>query len=101
MKIYFCKYLLKSLSLIFFISLFPLNNNFSNAESLIEDLQIDSSTKSEGDNSSLPTNPFEIVEMIRRVNSLNNATSPSDALDDALNSYNNLEKETQFDKLSF
>ena len=92
MKIYFCKYLLKSLSLIFFISLFPLNNNFSNAESLIEDLQIDSSTKSEGDNSSLPTNPFEIVEMIRRVNSLNNATSPSDALDDALNSYNNLEK---------
>ena len=92
MKIYFCKYLLKSLSLIFFISLFPLNNNFSNAESLIEDLQIDSSTKSEGDNSSLPTNPFEIVEMIRRINSLNNATSPSDALDDALNSYNNLEK---------
>ena len=92
MKIYFCKYLLKSLSLIFFISLFPLNNNFSNAESLIEDLQIDSSTKSEEDNSSLPTNPFEIVEMIRRINSLNNATSPSDALDDALNSYNNLEK---------
>ena len=93
MKIYFCKKLFKPLSLIiFFISFFSLNNDFSNAESLSENLQIDSSTKSEKDNSSLPTNPFEIVEMIRRINSLNNATSPSDALDDALNSYNDSEK---------
>ena len=92
MKIYFCNNILKPLSLIFFISLFSLNNDFSNAGSLPEDLQIDSSTKSEEDNSSLPTNPFEIVEMIRRINSLNNATSPSDALDDALNSYKNSEK---------
>ena len=93
MKIYLSKKLFKPLSLIiFFISLFSLNNDFSNAESLSENLQIDSSTKSEEDNSSLPTNPFEIVEMIRRINSLNNATSPSDALDDALNSYNDSEK---------
>ena len=93
MKIYLSKKLFKPLSLIiFFISLFSLNNDFSNAESLSENLQIDSSTKSEKDNSSLPTNPFEIVEMIRRINSLNNATSPSDALDDALNSYNDSEK---------
>ena len=92
MKI-FCKKLFKQLSLIiFFLSLFSLNNDFSNAEPLLEDLQIDSSTKSEDENSSLPNNPFEIVEMIRRINSLNNATSPSDALDDALNSYSNLEK---------
>ena len=93
MKINFFKNFYKPLSLIiFFISLFSLSNDFSNAESLLEYLQIDSSTKSEEDNSSLPTNPFEIVDMIRRINSLNNATSPSDALDDALNSYNNLEK---------
>ena len=93
MKINFFKNFYKPLSLIiFFISLFSLSNDFSNAESLLEDLQIDSSTKSEEDNSSLPTKPFEIVDMIRRINSLNNATSPSDALDDALNSYNNLEK---------
>ena len=93
MKINFFKNFYKPLSfIIFFISLFSLSNDFSNAESLLEDLQIDSSTKSEEDNSSLPTNPFEIVDMIRRINSLNNATSPSDALDDALNSYNNLEK---------
>ena len=42
---------------------------------------------------SLPTNPFEIVEMIRRQNSLNEATKPSDAIDEALNSFNNMEEE--------
>jgi len=51
-------------------------------------LQIDSSTKAEDDKSVIPTNPFEIVEMIRRQNSLNDATKPSDAIDDALKSFN-------------
>ena len=40
----------------------------------------------------MPTNPFEIVEMIRRNNSLNDATPPSDAIDDALKSFNSLEE---------
>ena len=74
------------------ISLFFLNGNFLNAESLREDLQIDTSTKTEDDSSALPTNPFEIVEMIRRINSLNDATNPSDAIDDALKSFNSLEE---------
>ena len=74
------------------ISLFFLNGNFLNAESLREDLQIDTSTKTEDDSSVLPTNPFEIVEMIRRINSLNDATNPSDAIDDALKSFNSLEE---------
>ena len=64
-----------------------------NAESLFEELQIDSTTKTEGDESVIPTNPFEIVEMIRRYNSLNDATTPSDALDDALESFNSLEED--------
>ena len=51
---------------------------------LVEELEIDSSTKTEEDNSVLPTNPFELVEMIRRQNSMNDATNPSDAIDDAL-----------------
>jgi len=55
-------------------------------------LQIDTSTKAEEDSSSFPTNPFEIVEMIRRHNSLNDATNPSDAIDDALKSFNDLEE---------
>tara|TARA_A100001035_G_C27468641_1_gene357868 strand:- start:260 stop:454 length:195 start_codon:yes stop_codon:yes gene_type:complete len=62
------------------------------AEYLFEELHIDSSTKVEEDKSAIPTNPFEIVEMIRRYNSLNDATNPSDAIDDALESFNNLEE---------
>ena len=58
----------------------------------VKEFLIDSSTKTEDDGSALPTNPFEIVEMIRRYNSLNNATNPSDALDDALKSFNNSEE---------
>ena len=92
-KIYFYKHFSRPLYLIvFFISLIFLNGGFLNAEYLVEELEIDSSTKTQNDNSVIPTNPFEIVEKIRRYNSLNNATNPSDALDAALESYNNLEK---------
>ena len=80
------------LLVIFLISLISFKSDFLNAESLFEDLQIDTSTKTEEDKSSIPTNPFEIVEMIRRYNSLNDATNPSDAIDDALKSYNNMEE---------
>ena len=92
MKIYFYENFSRPLYLIvFLISLISLNGGFLNAEYVLEELQIDSSTKLEEDNSVLPTNPFEIVEMIRKYNSLNDATNPSDALDAALESYNNLE----------
>ncbi len=66
------------------------------AELLIEDSKMETSTKSAEDSSIIPTNPFEIVEMIRRYNSLNNATNPSDALDDALKSFNDLEEKEEF-----
>ena len=46
----------------------------------------------DSDSSALPTNPFELVEMIRRQNSMNDATDPSDAIDDALKSFNSLEE---------
>ena len=83
----------KNLNLfIFLISLFALNGNYINAEYLFDELQIDSSTKTEDDKSAIPTNPFELVEMIRRHNSMNDATNPSDAIDNALESFNNLEK---------
>ena len=93
MKIYFYKNFSKPITVaIFLISLISLKGDFLNAESLFEELQIDSSTKAENDKSAIPNNPFEIVEMIRRYNSLNDATTPSDAIDDALNSFNNLEE---------
>ena len=92
MKFYFCKNLLKPIHLIFFVvALFPWNDDFLNAEYLSENQLIDSSTKLEEDSSALPTNPFEIVEMIRRKNSFNDATNPSDALDEALKSFYSLE----------
>ena len=93
MKNYFCKNLSKSISLIiFFISLISLKSDFLSAEYLFEELEIDSSTKTDENSSGIPTNPFELVEMIRRQNSLNDATSPSDAIDDALKSFNSLEE---------
>ena len=93
MKNYFCKRLPKSLSLIiFFISLISQRGDLLNAEYLFEKLEMDSSTKTEDDSSVIPTNPFEIVEMIRRYNSMNDATEPSDAIDEALKSFNSLEK---------
>jgi len=93
MKIYFCKNFSQPVSFfIFIIYLISFKGGFLNAEYLFEELQIDSSTKVEDDKSAIPSNPFEIVEMIRRYNSLNDATNPSDAIDDALKSFNKLEE---------
>ena len=72
--------------------LISFKGDYLNAGYLPEELEIDNSTKTEEDSSVLPTNPFEIVEMIRRYNSMNDATNPSDAIDDALKSYNSLGK---------
>ena len=92
MKNYFCKRQSGLITfVIFFTLLFSLKVDYLNAEYSFEELDIDTSTKTE-DDSLLPTNPFELVEMIRRQNSLNDATDPSDAIDDALKSFNNLEE---------
>ena len=83
----------KSISLlIFLISLISLKSDFLKAEYLSEELEIDTSTKKDESGSVIPTNPFELVEMIRRQNSLNDATKPSDAIDDALEFFDSLEE---------
>ena len=93
MKIYFCKSLLRPITfVIFFTLLIPFKSDYLNAEYLFEELEIDSSTKTEDESSAIPTNPFELVEMIRRHNSMNDATDPSDAIDEALKSFNSLEE---------
>ena len=97
MKNYFCKIFFKPITVvILFTLLIPLKSDYLNAEYLFEELEIDTSTKTEGDSSALPTNPFELVEMIRRQNSLNDATDPSDAIDDALKSFNSLEENKEY-----
>ena len=78
--------------LIFLIPLISFRGDFLNAEYLFEELEIDTSTKTDDNSQAIPTNPFELVEMIRRQNSLNDATDPSDALDEALNSFNGWEE---------
>ena len=93
MKNYFDKSLPRSITyIVFLILLISLKGDYLNAEYLFEELEIDSSTKIEDESSVLPNNPFELVEMIRRQNSMNDATAPSDAIDDALNSFNNMEE---------
>ena len=89
---HFYKNLRKSIFFImFFVSLIPLKGDFLNAEYLLEEIEVDTSTKTDENNSAIPNNPFEIVEMIRRYNSMDDATNPSDAIDDALKSFNSLE----------
>ena len=93
MKNYFYISLHRSITfVIFFTLLISLKDNYLNAEYLSKELEIDTSTKTEDNSSFIPTNPFELVEMIRRQNSMNDATDPSDAIDDALKSFNSLEE---------
>jgi hypothetical protein len=92
MRNYFCKNLSKSVVLvIFFVPIIFSRGDFLNAEDLFEEMQINSSTKTSEDSSVFPNNPFEIVEMIRKNNILNDATNPSDAIDEALKSFNTME----------
>ena len=96
MKNNLCKSLqIPIIFVISFISLTSLKGDYLNAEYLFEEIEIDASTKTEDDSSVIPTNPFELVEMIRRRNSLNDATNPSDAIDDALESFNTLEEKQE------
>ena len=79
--------------IILFISLINFKSILLSAEdSYLKEFEIDSSTKLDKNSSAVPTNPFEIVEMIRRANSMNDATKPSDAIDDALKLFNKTEE---------
>jgi len=96
MKNYFCKIASKSIPLVvFLIPLILLKADFLNAGYLFDELEIDTSTKRDENSSVIPTNPFELVEMIWRYYSLNDATIPSDAIDDALKSFNSLEEKLE------
>ena len=96
MKIYLRNKLSKTIYILFvFVSLIFTKGEILNAESFFKESQDSISTKTEEEASVIPTNPFEIVEMIRRYNSMNDATKPSDAIDDALNSFNTLEEKKE------
>ena len=93
MKNYFCKILPKPITFVIsFVLLISSKGYYLNAEYLFQELEIDTTTKTAEDSSVIPNNPFELVEMIRRQNSMSDATNPSDAIDDALDSFNTLEE---------
>ena len=78
---------------ILFISLMNFKSTLLIAEeAYLNEIEIDSSTKLETSSSDLPANPLEIVEMLRRANSMNDATKPSDAIDDALKTFSMIEE---------
>ena len=98
MKFYLNTYLERGTRIfILFFSLINFNSNLLNAEeSYLKEIQIDSSTKPEDKSFDLPSNPFQLVEMIRKANSMNDATKPSDAIDDALKSFDKIEYKEKF-----
>ena len=78
---------------LFFYSLGFFYNDlvFSSQENYLEEIELNNNTQNGFEtNSSIPTNPFEIVDMIRKANSMNDATSPSDAIDEAIRNFDNL-----------
>ena len=78
---------------LFFYSLGFFYNNlvFSSEENYFEEIELNNNAQDGFEiNNSIPTNPFEIVDMLRKVNSMNDATSPSDAVDEAIKTFDNL-----------
>ena len=93
MKFKFIKNIFRSKRIIILFTLLNFQPSLlSSEESYLKEIEVDSSTKFETNSTDLPTNPFEIVEMLRRANSMNDATKPSDAIDDALKSFNMIEQ---------
>ena len=102
MKIYFNKSIKRFTIFFYFVlSFISVNPTLLIAqESLLKDIQIDSSTKPKEKSLDLPSNPFELVDMIRRANSMNDATTPSDAIDDALKSFDMIEEKKNLNSIS-
>ena len=63
----------------------------SSQENYFEEIELYNNTQDGLESKkSIPTNPFEIVDMLRKANSMNDATNPSDAIDEAIRSFDNL-----------
>ena len=86
----------KKLSIValFFYSLGFFYNDlvFSSQENYFEEIELNNNNTQDGSESykSIPSNPFEIVDMLRKANSMNDATSPSDAIDEAIKTFDNI-----------
>ena len=62
----------------------------------LNEMEINRTMNSEDEgNLDFPTNPFEIVDRLRRANSMNDATKPSEAIDDAIKSFDMINEDKQ------
>ena len=76
------------ISLIISSNFFLIFQSFAQEGYKLNEIEINRSFNYEKeDNFDLPTNPFEIVDRLRRANSMSDATKPSDAIDDAIKSF--------------
>ena len=70
--------------------------SFAQESYKLNEIEIDRTINLEDEeNLNFPTNPFEIVDRIRRANSMNDATKPSDAIDEAIKSFDMIKGENQ------
>ena len=70
------------------------DQSFSQENYNLNELEINKTLNLDDEgNLDLPTNPFEIIDRIRRANSMNDATKPSDAIDDAIKSFDMIKEE--------
>ena len=82
-----------SIAALFFCSFGFFYNDlvFSSQENYFEEIELNNITQDGFENNkSIPTNPFEIVDMLRKASSMNDATIPSDAIDEAIKTFDNL-----------
>ena len=87
----------KYIYLICFISTnFLTNQSFAQESYKLNEIEINRTINSnQEDNLDFPTNPFEIVDMLRRANGMNDATKPSDAIDEAIKSFDMIKEDKQ------
>ena len=84
------------LSIILYPNFFIIYQSFAQESYKLNEIEINRITELEDeDNIDFPTNPFEIVDRIRRVNSMNDATKPSDAIDEAIKSFDMIKEEKE------
>ena len=86
----------------YLVCLFITPNIFINCQTLaqesykLNEIEINRTNDIEDeDNLDFLTNPFELVDRIRRSNSMNDATKPSDAINEAIKSFDMIKKEKQ------
>ena len=84
------------LSLIIFSNSFIISHLLAQENSKLNEIEINRSINYEDEEKlDIPTNPFEIVDMLRRANSMNDATKPSDAIDEAIKSFDMIKEDKQ------